>query len=266
MPFTLRNTTALVSVLFVSILSANAHAAEGSEVVNVYAATSIAEALRAAIDRYPRKETRIALIVGQSADFAKEIEARAPANIFVSASGQLVAGLVARGFVEREAVAAPVGNDLVLVAPLNSQLKEVLISSELDFAQMLGKDGSLAVGDPDYTPIGIYAMAALYKLGQWKLVAPRLLRGLSAGTALELVENGQAVAGITFSTSAAASKKVKILGRFPPNGSGRFVYTFAIVKDNDGPETRWLFQYLIGPEALQIYSTYGFQVEHKTDH
>jgi molybdate transport system substrate-binding protein len=263
----LRIGAALVSVLLELVLACNAHAAAGSDVVNVYAATSIAEALRAAIDRYPRSETRqVALMVGQSADFARRIEAHTAANIFVSASEQLVAGLVARGRVDPEAVASPVSNDLVLVAPVNSQLKEVLISPELDFLKILGKDGLLAVGDPDYTPIRIYAMAALYKLGQWKFVAPRLLRGSSAGSALELVEKGQAALGITFSTSAAASKKVKILGRFPPNGSARFVYTFAIVKDYDDPETRRLFQYLIGPEALQIYLAYGFTVEHKVKH
>jgi molybdate transport system substrate-binding protein len=119
------------------------------------------------------------------------------------------------------------------------------------------------VGDPNYTPIGIYAMAALYKLGQWKVVAPRLLRGSSAGAALESVENGQAALGITFSTSAAVSKKVKVLGRFPPSGSEGFVYAFAIVKDYDDSETRRLFQYLIGPEALQIYAARGFTVQHK---
>jgi hypothetical protein len=30
------------------------------------------------------------------------------------------------------------------------------------------------------------------------------------------------------------------------------------VKENDSPETRKLSQFLIGAEALQIYSNYGF--------
>jgi molybdate transport system substrate-binding protein len=264
MPLMSRLAVALVSVPLVLSTGGNAQTSAGSDVISVYAVTSISEALRAAIDRYPRSGTpRIALIVGQSVDFARMIETRAPANIFVSASEQLVAGLVVQGLVDPEAIASPVGNDLVLVAPVNSQLKEVLISPELDFAELLGKHGGLAVGDPDYTPIGIYAMIALSKLGQWKSVAPRLLRGSSAGAALELVESGRAALGITFSTSAATAKKVKIIGRFPHSGIPRFVYTFAIVKSNDGPETRKLFQFLIGPEALQIYAAYGFTVERK---
>jgi molybdate transport system substrate-binding protein len=134
----------------------------------------------------------------------------------------------------------------------------VLITPEINLTQLLGPNGSLAVGDPDYTPIGIYAMASLSKLGLWNAVAPRLLRAPTAGAAVELVETGQAPLGIVFSTSAAASKKVKVLGRFPRNASVRLRYTFAIVKENDGPETRKLFRFLTGAEALQIYSNFGF--------
>ncbi|MGA7327068.1 MAG: molybdate ABC transporter substrate-binding protein [Rhodomicrobium sp.] len=261
MPLKSRAAAAFVVILSASILSVSMCAAAGSGVINVYTATSFAVVLRAAINRYQQGSTLpVAVKEGQSADFAKKIEQRAPANIFISASGQIVDTLIAKGVVDREAVASPVGNDLVLVAPINSALKEVLISPEFDFTGLLGPNEKLALGDPDYTPIGIYAMAALSKLGQWKSIAPRLARASSAKAALELVESGQAPLGITFSTEATASNKVKVLGRFPKSNGIAIRYTFAIVKDNDGLETRKLFAFLIGPEALQIYAKFGFTV------
>lgn len=267
MPLTSRAIAAFVLILSGSILSADARAADGSDVINVYAPSSLAEALRAAIDRYLRdRMPRIELIVGQSAEFAKKIDMRAKTNIFISASEQLVAGLIANGVAHREDIASPLGNNLVLIAPVNSPLREVLISPDLDFTALLGHAGTLALGDPDYTPIGIYAMAALSKLGQWNVVALRLARASSARAALELVENGQAALGITFSTAATASRKVKILGRFPNMSGITIRYTFAIIKDNDGPETRKLFAFLIGPEALQIYGKYGFTVGDGVNH
>jgi molybdate transport system substrate-binding protein len=238
--------------------SGEGHAA-GSDPINIYAAASFAEALRAAIARYPAGSARkIALTPGQSADFAKKIEDGAPASIFVSASKKLVAGLAARGLINRDAVASPVGNSLVLVAPANSPLKKVTISPDTDFASMLGPEGSLAIADPDYMPLGIYAMAALSKLGKWNAVAPRLARASSVQAALELVENGRAQLGITFSTSAAGSVKVKVLGHFPSFAGIEIRYTFAIIKKYDGPETRKLFDFLAGPDALRIYAGYGF--------
>jgi molybdate transport system substrate-binding protein len=262
----MRPISKLRSVLFlvcsVATLSFSARAFAGSDAIVVYVPTSLAEAVQAAIHRYQQAGLpRIDLIVGQSGSFARAIERHAPANIFISASEPLVTGLIAKGFVDREATAAPIGNDLVLVAPVDSQLQGVSISPKLDFTQLLGPNGLLAVGDPDYTPIGIYAMAALSKLGQWDLVAPRLMRAPSAGAALKLVETGQATLGMTFATAAAASKNVKVLGRFPHTDGVRIRYSFAIVKENDGPETRKLFQFLIGAEALQIYSDHGFTGE-----
>jgi molybdate transport system substrate-binding protein len=235
-----------------------AHATE-TDPINIYAAASFAEALRAAIAGYQAGSARkIALTPGQSADFARQIEKGAPASIFISASNQLVAGLAARGLIIQNAIASPVGNNLVLVAPASSPLNEVTISRDTDFASMLGAEGSLAIADPDYMPLGIYAMAALSKLGKWDAVAPRLARASSVQGALELVENGRAQLGITFSTSAAASKKVKVLGRFPGIAGIQIRYTFAIIKKYDGPETRKLFKFLVGPDALRIYAGYGF--------
>ncbi len=245
-------------ILGAAMSAAEGHAA-GPDSINIYAAASFADALHAAIAKYQTGSARKAVVIaGQSADFAKKIEEGVPASIFVSASRQLVAVLIARGLVNQKDVASPVGNNLVLVAPASSPLNEVTISPDTDFASMLGPEGSLAVADPDYMPLGIYAMAELSKLGKWNALAPRLARASSVQAALELVENGRAQLGITFSTSAAASAKVKVLGHFPNFAAIQIRYTFAIVKKYDGPETRKLFEFLVGPEALRIYAGYGF--------
>jgi molybdate transport system substrate-binding protein len=250
----------LIAALFLApaFPAGKAHAAE-TDPINVYAAASFAEALQSAIAGYRTGSARkIVLTPGQSAEFAKQIEEGAPASLFISASKQLVAGMAARGLINRNDVSSPVGNSLVLVAPAGSALKELTISPDTDFASMLGPKGLLAIADPDYMPLGIYAMSALTKLGKWNAVAARLARASSVQAALELVENGQAQLGITFSTSAAASSKVKVLGHFPNIAGVQIRYTFAIVKKYDGPETRKLFDYLTGPDALRIYAGYGF--------
>jgi molybdate transport system substrate-binding protein len=235
-------------------------AAEATE-INVYVAGSLAEALQAVLRQYQRDPaSKIKLIAGLSADFAKQIESGAPANIFISSSTPIVDGLVARGHVDRNAVASPIGNGLLLIAPANSPLTEVTISPNTDFLSMLGPQGTLATGDPDYVTLGVYALQALSKLGKWSALQSRLARATDVQAALELVESGRAPLGITFSTAAAASKKVKVLGRFPSNTFTPIRYTFAIVKARDGPETRKLFNFMTGPIALRVYSGYGFDV------
>jgi ABC-type molybdate transport system substrate-binding protein len=56
------------------------------------------------------------------------------------------------------------GNQLVLIAPKDSKLDSVAIGPNFDLAKLAG-DGSIAVGDVRQVPVGMYAKAALEKLG-----------------------------------------------------------------------------------------------------
>lgn len=242
-------------------LCVSVQSARSSELLelNIYVA-GLGDALQAALNEYHGDPAyKIKVTSGLSADLVRQIEHAAPANILVSSTPPLVDGLIAHGLVEADAVASPIGNSLVLIAPVNSPLTKVTFSAKTSLLPMLGSKGMLATGDPDYVALGIYAMQALSKLGQWNAIKPRLARAPDVRAALELVENEHATLGITFSTAAAASHKVKILGRFPPDTYTPIRYSFAIIKRQDGPETRKLFSYLTGPNALRIYSDYGFE-------
>jgi len=155
----------MIALFWAPGLSAGESSAAGTDAVNIYAARSVAEAVRAAIAGYQAGSGRkVVLTSGRSAEFVKQIEDGAPASIFVSASRQLVTGLIARGFINQNAVASPVGNSLVLTAPANSPFNEVTISPDTDFVSMLGAEGSIAVADPDYTPLGIYTWRSCLSL------------------------------------------------------------------------------------------------------
>jgi len=52
------------------------------------------------------------------------------------------------------------GNNLVLIAPINSTLKPITISQKTDWCTLANGE-RIAVGDPDHVPVGIYAKQAL---------------------------------------------------------------------------------------------------------
>jgi molybdate transport system substrate-binding protein len=229
-----------------------------SQAVTVFAAGSLKDALQEAAASYKGASGAAAKFsFGLSADLARQIENKALAQIFVSATKQLVDNLARKGRIEEGSVVSPIGNGLVLIAPITSQLDESG-SSISDLSRLLGPNGRLATGDPAFVALGIYAMEALTKLGQWRALEGRLARAQNVQAALELVENGAAPLGIVFSTTAASSSKVKVLAHFPRGSYTPVRYTFAIVKGENGPKVRQLFNYLIGPEALSIYAKYGF--------
>ena len=64
-------------------------------------------------------------------------------------------------------------------------------------------------------PVGIYAQAALQKLGVWAAVEPKMAMTPNVRAALTLVARGEAPLGIVYSTDAKVEPGVKIVGGIP---------------------------------------------------
>lgn len=102
------------------------------------------------------------------------------------------------------------GNELVLIAPQDSQIDKVEIDKKTDWKKLL-EGGRLAVGDPDHVPAGIYAKESLENLGAWSTLAPEMARANNVRSAMALVERAEAPLGIVYGSDAVASKKLKLL-------------------------------------------------------
>lgn len=195
-----------------------------------------------------------------SSTLARQIEQGAPANLFASADEKWMDDVAKHGLIATGTRIDLLGNDLVLVVP-SDKPTHVNIGPGFDLAAMLGKTGRLAVGDPAHVPAGIYAEQALHKLGLWNSVASRLAPAQDVRSALLLVENGEAPAGIVYATDAAASMRVSIAGTFPPDSHDPIVYPFALTKAGDTPQARALLAFMHGDEAEAAFRVRGFKIE-----
>lgn len=248
--------TKLAAVLFaIAALARPAHAAQ--DTIIVYAAASLTNALQD-IDRAWTKQTGTAVkeSFASSSTLARQIEAGAPAQVFISADTKWMDYLAQKGLVANEVTL--LGNELVLVAPADSSLRLQRIGPDTDWQQLLGRDGRLAVGDPDHVPAGIYAEESLKQLGAWSLLEPRLARAEDVRGALALVERGDAPLGIVYATDARIDAKVKTVGTFPADSHSPIVYPAAEVKGADSAPARDYFNFLHSAAARAIFARYGF--------
>jgi molybdate transport system substrate-binding protein len=78
---------------------------------------------------------------------------------------------------------------------------------------------------------------------------------------LAFVERGEAAAGIVYSTDAALTKKVVVVGTFPDVSHAPITYPLAIVKGHDTPEARDFRTFMLSDTAKAIYRKYGFSVK-----
>jgi molybdate transport system substrate-binding protein len=224
--------------------------------VLVFAAASLADALREIGAAYERTSpVRIKMSFDASSNMARQIEAGAPADIFFSADTQWMDYLQSRNLIQADSRRNVVGNRLVLIAPVASQL-ELKIAPHFPLMAALG-GGRLATGDPDSVPVGRYARSALSALGIWEHVAPRLVRAENVRTALIYVARGDAPLGIVYASDALVDKGVRVVDTFPANTHPPIVYPVALTKSAKS-EAAGFVTYLAGARGHALFLKYGF--------
>jgi molybdate transport system substrate-binding protein len=229
------------------------------EQITVFAAASLTNALQE-IDAAYTKATAVPVkeSFASSSTLARQIEAGAPAQVFISADTKWMDYVAHKGLV---AAQTPLlGNELAVIAPADSPLGPRAPDRTMDWLHLLGSQGRLAVGDPDHVPAGIYAKEALQHLGAWTTLEPRLARADDVRGALAFVERGETPLGIVYVTDAKASTKVKIVGVFPVTDHSPIIYPAAILKGADSAAAERYYHYLQGSEARAIFTRWGFKL------
>ena len=228
-----------------------------AEDISLLVAASLTDAVTEIIDSYLRQSNdHILVSFANSSALAKQIENEAPADIFISANLGWMDYLIHNGLIKRASRRDALGNKLVLVTPVESEI-DFEIKPYFPLAKMLG-DGRLAIADPDFVPAGQYAAAALKWLDVWSEVASRLAPGSDVRNTLSLVERGETQLGIVYQTDVVGSKKVRIVDYFPTESHPPIIYSFGIISDHDSPAVLSFYDFLTDEEAMKIFRIYGF--------
>jgi molybdate transport system substrate-binding protein len=227
--------------------------------VTVFAAASLKNALDEAVAIYARRTgTRVTVAYAASSALARQIEALAPADLFISADRDWMDYVQKRGLIRPETRVNLLGNRLVLIAPSDSQAS-FPVDRSMPLARTLG-GGRLAMADPDTVPAGKYGKAALEALGAWAAVALRLARAENVRAALALVARGECPLGIVYATDAAVERRVRVVGAFPADTHPPIVYPAAVTAAASGAAARDFLQFLGSAEAKPVFEKYGFTV------
>jgi molybdate transport system substrate-binding protein len=250
---------AAAALLFAAAPGSAAEAAsQPAQALVVFAAASLTDAL-AEVGRAFTASTQVPVLPSFAASsvLAKQIEAGAPAEVFVSADSDWMDYLEKRGLLRAATRHDLLGNRLVLIAPTTSPAR-VVLAAHVDLTAALG-GGRLATGDPDSVPVGRYAQAALTHLGIWEQVAPRLVRAENVRSALEYVARGEATLGIVYRTDALAEKRVRVVDVFPPGSHPPIIYPVALTS-GAGARAAAFEDFLESTAAREIFARYGFEL------
>lgn len=249
----LKGVASLVLGLYAAFTAPIAAAAD----VTVFAAASLKEALDEQAKTFEaRTGNKVVVSYGGSNALAKQIEAGAPADLFISAD------LDWMDYVDQRHLLAPnarfnlLRNTLVLIAPSSSS-STLKIAPNFGLAAALGTE-KLAMANPDSVPAGKYGKSALEALGVWASVEKQVARAETVRAALVLVSRGEAPFGIVYKTDAFADKGVRVVDTFPPNSHPPIIYPAALVATSKSSAAKPLLDYLRSAPAGSVWEKYGF--------
>ena len=168
----------------------------------VFAAASLREALEEAAEIYELEcQCEVVFSFAGSSVLARQIDAGAPASVYVSANQEWITWLSRRGRVEPNSTLAVAGNRLVIA------VKDDVISSGDPFSIL--RTGKFAMGDPTGVPAGIYAKSALQSLGLWDDVKSNAVYSENVRVSLGSVARGELPAGIVYQSDLKVEPRVR---------------------------------------------------------
>lgn len=241
----------LLAAALIAAATPNAHAAD----ITVFAAASLKTALdQIATDWEKSHGDKVLISYAGSSNLARQIQAGAPADLFISASTDWMDAVEKSGDIDPATRADLLGNTLVLVGHGTPPKAEIA-----DLPRLVG-DGKLAMALVDSVPAGQYGKQALEKLGLWDKVQGHVAQADDVRAALKLVATGEAPLGIVYGSDAVAEKGVSVVATFPTDSHAPIIYPAAVTKSADTPEAAVFLKALKEQPARGIFEAQGFTV------
>jgi len=200
----------------------------------IFAAASLKPALDDATPPWPGR-----ISYASSSTLARQIEAGAPVDTFVSAHADWVAHLNHLGLIHSPTPLA--SNELVVFG----------VTSPPSTSDLIGAD-CVAMGDPDHVPAGMYARQALSADGRWSNIAPRLVPTLDAPSAVAAVRSGACSLGVSYRTDITGDGLV--IGEVLP--TEHITYTAVALHGADPAALDWL----VSAGVAEALGAHGFLV------
>lgn len=250
---------AILGALAALAFAAASFAALAAPPVTVFAAASLKNALDDVAAAY-KSATGVEVRVSYAASsaIARQIEAGAPADVFISADADWMDELAKKNLIVSGSRLDLLSNRLALIAPVNSKSR-LTVRRGMPLAAALGVDGRLAIAGAD-VPAGRYGQAWLEALGVWPTVKNRLARAENVRATLAFVARGETPFGIVYDTDARIEPKVRIVGLFPDGSHPRIVYPAALVAGTTGRAGANFLSFLQSRSASATFRRYGFIV------
>ena len=251
--------------------------AEGDGVqLQIFAANSLEKALPEVQKLYTEQHPEVTFADTQfkaSGDLVEQMKAGAVVDVLITASKATMDTAEEADLVVADTRIDMFNNDLVIVAAEDSDVKVSDLAEVADEAI-----ASIAIGDAATVPAGKYTNQSLYSVGLYTdesgdggeyapEIADKVMLGDKVGTCASYVSTGDATIGFVYSSDVYRYDGIKAIFTTPEDSHKPIVYPGAVGTDAPyGAEAQDFLDFcMTDPDALDIWSEYGFEVVEVSD-
>ena len=217
----------------------------------IFAPSSMSDVMGSLVKDFNRETEASALLsIAGTPQLARQLDAGAPADIFVSADRDWMDWAVSRDLIEPENIFQLAGNSLVVAVR-----KEVENWADIDG---LLTSTRFAMAEPNSVPAGRYAQQALSNKGLWEKAKPFAEFGDNVRITTRRLARGEVAAAIVYETDVLVEPGIKTIFTFSEKAHDPIIYWAAKVRRTAHPDTPKFIQYLSSNQARQLLTEAGF--------
>lgn len=219
--------------------------------ITVYAAASMTDyLLRVAEEFEEHHPWKVRFSFAASSVLARQIEAGAKADLFISANPEW-ATYLAKQFPKQPSPEPYLGNTMVLIRANGRALPD-------SFENWSPKNGRIALGNPEHVPAGKYAKRGLEALGLWENAASQVIPMSNVREALQLVLRGECEWGFVYGSDASVAN---LQGLTLPMPEGNVIqYQLFSLGETSNAGSRAFKKFLFSSYATELAIKMGFAV------
>lgn len=224
--------------------------------LTVHAAASLTDVLPRVAEQWQQAGGQaVTFAFGPSSRLAKQLEAGAPGDLYLSADSAWMDYAEDRNLLASGSRTDLLANELVLVVPRDSSLVPASPTELRAAGRRLTRLALAGEG----VPAGRYARAALEQTAAMTALLPAITSADDVRMALAWVARGEAEAGVVYATDAAADPRVKVAFAFAPSTHPPIIYPAAVLRGSSRAKDAEAFlEHCRTAEARALFQAAGF--------
>ncbi len=187
----------------------------------------------------------------------QQVQQGAPLDVVFFAAASFMNSLENENLLVKGSRRDILSNRMALIVPANARTPSHWREQTKvqDFADLVAEEiRVLSIGDLQAMPAGRYAQEILTEAGVFEALRPKMVFASTVREILTAVEQGNADAGILFTSDAQLSDRVRVVATADPITP--IVYPAALVRDTPAGQT--YLEFLTTEEAEAVFLEYGF--------